>query len=93
MDKCVSYLGKSLRNAWNKKIWQKFTFFTELKKQDGQEYEPHSPRSVEASIDRYLRECDYIHSILTSREFASLKALLEGKAWVIFKDRKGRRPN
>ena len=48
---------------------------------------------LHASIDRYLRECDYIHSILMSREFASLKALLEGKAWVIFKDRKGRRPN
>ena len=67
-------------------------FFTELKKQDGQTYEPNSLCSMQASIDRYLRERGYTYSILMSREFASSKAVLEGKARVIHEDAK-RRPN
>ena len=34
---------------------------------------------MQASIDRYLRERGYTHSILKSRELASLKAVLDGK--------------
>ena len=43
------------------------------------------------SFDR-LYEGAYTHSILMSREFASSKAVLEGKARVIREDGKGRRP-
>ena len=68
-------------------------FFTELKKQDGQDYEPNSLCLMQASIGRYLRERGYTHSILKLRELASLKAVLEGKARVISEDEKGRRPN
>ena len=45
--------------------------FTELKKQDGQDYKPNSFSSMQASIDRYLRERGYMHSILKSTELAS----------------------
>ena len=48
---------------------------------------------MQASINRYLRECAYTHSFLKLREFASWKAFPEGKARVIRKDGKGRRPN
>ena len=45
--------------------------FAELKKQDGQDYKPNSFSSMQASIDRYLRERGYMHSILKSTELAS----------------------
>ena len=68
-------------------------FLRNWKKLDGQDYEPNSLCSMQASIDRYLRERGYTHSIVKSREFASLKAVLEGKVPVIREDGKGRRPN
>ena len=68
-------------------------FFTQLKKEDGQDYEPSSLCSMQALIDRYRRERRYTHSVLKSREFASSKAILEGKARVIREDRRRRRPN
>ena len=48
---------------------------------------------MQASVNRYLRECAYTHSFLKLREFASWKAFSEGKVRVIRKDGKGRRPN
>ena len=41
-------------------------FFMELKKQDGQDYELNSLCAMQASIDRYLCERGYTHSILKS---------------------------
>ena len=49
--------------------------FTELKNQDGQDWEPNSLRSIQASMDRYLHERGYTHSILKSREFSSSKTI------------------
>ena len=66
-----------------KKLDEILHFFTELKKQDGQAYEHNSLCSMQASIDRYLLERGYTHSILKSREFASSKAVSEGKGRVI----------
>ena len=48
---------------------------------------------MQASIDIYLHERGYMHSVRKSRKFASSKAVLEGKARVIHEDGKGRRPN
>ena len=99
MDEYVSYLGKTQsRNAWKRKgttqkTWQNYIFFTELKKQDGEAYEPNSLCSMQASTDGYLRERGYTYSILKSREFASSKAVLEGKARVIREDTKRRSRN
>ena len=55
-------------------------FFTELKKQDIQDYEPKSLCSLQALIDRFLHQRGYMHSILKSKKFASSKAILQGKA-------------
>ena len=49
--------------------------------------------SIKSLIEGYLRESGYTHSILKSREFASSKIVLKGKARVIRKDGKERRPN
>ena len=68
-----------------------FTEFTELKKQDGQDYD--SLCSMQGWIGRYLRERGYTHLILKSGEFAFSKAVLEEKARVIREDRKGSGPN
>ena len=77
-----------------KKTWRNFTFFYKTeKKQDRQDYEPNSSYSMQASIDIYLHERGYMHSVRKSRKFASSKAVLEGKARVIHEDGKGRRPN
>ena len=48
---------------------------------------------MQASINSYLREHGYTHSILVPRNFASSKAVFEGKERVIREDGKGRRPN
>ena len=53
-------------------------FFAEIKKQHGDDYEPNSLCGMQASIERYLPEKQ--HSILNSRQFASSRAVLQGKA-------------
>ena len=50
-----------------------------MKKQGGQDYEPNSLCSMQTSIDRYLRERGYTHSIIKLREFAFSKSVLEEK--------------
>ena len=53
--------------------------FTEVRKQDGEDYKPSFLCSIQASIDKYLHQRGYMHSILKSRKFAFSKAALEGK--------------
>ena len=72
-----------------KKLDKILHFFTELNKQDGQGYEPNPLSSMQASIYRHLCERGYTPSILKSREFASLKAVLEGKAQVAKMEKEG----
>ena len=63
------------------------------KKQDGQDSDSDVLCSVQASIDRYVCERGYAHSVLKSREFSSSKAVSIGKVQFIRKDGKGRGPN
>ena len=76
MDDCVSYLGKTRRrSAWKRKsgtqkTWRNFTFFTELKKQDRQDHEPNSLCSMQASMDRYLRQRGYPRNLFWKELFA-----------------------
>ena len=55
-------------------------FFAEVKKQNGDDYEPNSLSAMQSSIDRHLKNCGYLHSILRDREFVSSRSVLEGKA-------------
>ena len=68
-------------------------FFAEIKEQNGDDYEPNSLCGMQASIERYLREKQYKHSILNSREFALSRAVLQGKACSLRMMGKGKRPN
>ena len=55
-------------------------FFAELKKENGNEYEPDSLRVMQASLDGYLRSKNYPKSIVRDAEFLSSRKVLEGKA-------------
>ena len=68
-------------------------FFAEVKKQDGDDYEPSSLSALQSGIDRHLKEQNYPASIITSREFMSSRSVLEGKARMIRESGKGKKPN
>ena len=48
---------------------------------------------MQAGIERYLKENKYAVSIMSSREFAISRAVLEGKARKLRQMGKGKRPN
>ena len=55
-------------------------FYTELRKENGTDYEPDSLRVMQASLHRYLVECKYPKSIIVDAEFKTSCDVLEGKA-------------
>ena len=46
-------------------------FFAEIRKKDGDEYEPESLAVMQCSLDRHLKICGRNYSILHDREFAN----------------------
>ena len=68
-------------------------FYAEVKKNDGNDYEPNSFSAMQAGIERLLKEKNYPVSILKSREFRTSNAVLEGKARHLREQGKGKRPN
>ena len=68
-------------------------FYAEVKKKNGDDYEPNSLCSMQAGIDRYLKDKKYKHSIIRDDEFATSRSVLEGKARVLRENGKGKRPN
>ena len=68
-------------------------FYAEVRKENGDEYEPDSLKVMQASIDRFLREKGYPKSILRDNEFLSSKKVLEGKARNLRRDGLGKQPN
>ena len=60
---------------------------------DGDEYEPNSLASMQAGIDRYLKENNYHVSIIKDRVFSTSGAVLEEKCRNLREHGKGRRPN
>ena len=69
------------------------SFYAEIKKQNGDDYEPNSLSAMQTSIDRYLKYNRYPHSILCNRDFATCRSVLEGKARFMRENGKGNRPN
>ena len=69
------------------------SFYAEVRKTNGGEYEPNSPASVQAGIDRYLKENNYHVSIIRDRVFSTSRAVLEGKCKNLREHGKGKRPN
>ena len=68
-------------------------FYAEVRKENGDEYEPDSLKVMQASIDRFLREKGYPKSILRDNEFLNSKKVLEGKARNLRRDGLGKQPN
>ena len=54
-------------------------FYAEARKANGDEYEPNSLASMQAGIDRYLKENNYHVSIIRDKVFSASRAVLEGK--------------
>ena len=69
------------------------SFYAEIKKQNGDDYEPNSLSAMQASIDRYLKYNRYPNSLLRDRDFATCRSVLEGKARFLRENCKGNRPN
>ena len=55
-------------------------FFAEIRKQDGDDYEPDSLRVMQSSLHRYLVEKDSKHNILKDIDFSRSRSILQGKA-------------
>ena len=68
-------------------------FYATVHQKGGHSYEPDSLRVMITAIDRYLTGQGYKHSIITDREFKSSNQVLEGKARLLQRQGKGKRPN
>ena len=66
-------------------------YYLEVRKQDGSEYEPDSLKVVQVALERYLSDKKYPYSfklygyflsdrLITGREFATSRAVLDAKA-------------
>ena len=68
-------------------------FYAEVKKKDGDDYEPVSLKIMQRAIEQYLKEKNYPLSIVRSREFHSSQEILNAKAISLRQQGKGKRPN
>ena len=69
------------------------SFYTEVKKTNGDEYEPNSLPSIHAGIDRYLKENNYHVSIIVDRVFLTSRDVLDSTCKNLREHGKGKRPN
>ena len=68
-------------------------FYAELRKENGDDYEPDCLKVIQASLARYLKSKAYPKSIIRDREFLNSRKVLEGKARKLREQGKGKRPN
>ncbi|XP_073245710.1 uncharacterized protein KIAA1958-like [Porites lutea] len=68
-------------------------FYAEVKKRDGDDYEPECLKIMQSAIERYLKEKNYPLSIVRSREFHNSQEILHAKAISLRQQGKGKRPN
>ena len=68
-------------------------FYAEVKKKNGEDYEPESLAVMQASLDRHLRERNYGYSIVRDDKFCNSNKVLKGKASKLRQLGKGNRPN
>ena len=69
------------------------SFFAEIRKSDGTEYEPECLRVMLSAMDRYLREKGREYSILKDKMFDSSRKVLNGKAIELREKGMGKRKN
>ena len=68
-------------------------FYAELRKENGDDYEPDPLKVMQAAMERYLKSKSYAKSIIRDREFINSRKVLEGKARKLREQGKGKRPN
>ena len=68
-------------------------FYAELRKENGDDYEPDCLKVMQASLERYLKSKAYPKSIIRDREFLNSRKVLDGKARKLREQDKGKRPN
>ena len=68
-------------------------FYAEVKKKDGDDYEPESLKIMQSAIERHLKDKKYPLSIVRSREFHNSQEVLNAKALSLRQQGKGKRPN
>ena len=68
-------------------------FLLQVRKKDGEQYEPTSLRSFVSSFDRYFRKKDYSSTIMEGKEFRKTKEALVAKQKELKKEGKGNKPN
>ena len=68
-------------------------FFISVRQVGGKEYEPATLRSIQSSLERYLKGKRYGKSIITGTEFVRSKEALVSKCRFLRKIGKGRKPN
>ena len=64
-------------------------FYAEVKKKDGDDYEPESLKIMQSAIERYQKEKNYPMNIVPWREFHPSQEILNAKA--IFLPQQGKR--
>ena len=64
-------------------------FYAELRKENGDDYEPDCLKAMQASLERYLNSKAYPKSIIRDREFVDSRKVLEGKARKLREQGKG----
>ena len=69
------------------------SFFAEIRKSDGTEYEPECLRVMLSAMDRYLRDKGREYSILKDKMFTSCRKVLNGKAIELREKGMGKRKN
>ena len=68
-------------------------FYAEIRKTNGDEYEPNFLASMQAGIYRYLKENNYHVSIKRDRVLSTSRAVLKGKCKHLREHGKGKWPN
>ena len=67
-------------------------FYAELRKENGDDYEPDSLKVMQAAMERCLKSKSYPKAIIRDREFINSRKVLEGKARKLREQGKGKRP-
>ena len=68
-------------------------FIVSVKRKDGQDYGPSSPRGLFSSFNRYLKERKYSASIIEDIVFDQARKCLEARSKQLKKEGKGNKPN
>jgi len=68
-------------------------FYAELRKDNGDDYQPDCLKVMRVSLKRYLESKAYRKSIIRDREFLNSRKALEGKVRKLREQGKGKRPN